>query len=121
MPVLYYYVFLRFGIIFRLSKVPAVTPVVDIQRVGISAAQDIKSILKAIAIQCFRQYHLLPKAILDRVLSVELSIFNSTLNTLYLPEQNYVLVEFVSLDFASNFLLLLLLAAQSYTKTSDCQ
>ncbi|MEH2272558.1 MAG: hypothetical protein V7K68_29745 [Nostoc sp.] len=40
MPVVYYYNFLRFGIIFRLGKVAAAMPVVDItiQKVGIGAA-----------------------------------------------------------------------------------
>ena len=40
MPVVYYYIFLRFGVILRLGKVTAAMPVVDIaiQRVGIGAA-----------------------------------------------------------------------------------
>lgn len=109
--------------IFRLAKVAVATPVVDIaiQRVGIGAAARYQINFKGDRYTSFRQCHLLPKDILDRVVSVELSIFNSTLNTLYLSKRNYVLVKFVSLDFASNFLLLLLLVAQSYAKTSDCQ
>ena len=67
MPVVYYYNFLIFGMIFRLGKVAAATLVVDIaiQKVGIDAAE-IKLIFQVML------YHLSLKNTLNRMLSVKL-------------------------------------------------